>query len=72
MEVKKPQCESYVRLVADVPELGLVANQIGCVRSVWYAPELAYEVKFLTAGRPDWISQKVLVMDCQVELVAEG
>ena len=42
----EPQIDDVVRLTEDFPELFLPRGAIGVVRSVWFAPMLAYEVEF--------------------------
>ena len=48
--MRQPVIDDYVRLVKDIPELGLNRNEIGVVRSTWFAPEIAYEVEFHPIG----------------------
>ena len=49
-----------VRLVEDLPELGLRHGDEGVVRSSWYFPVRAYEVEF-GAGRGH--TNRVLLLD---------
>ena len=49
--MRQPVIDDYVRLVKDIPELGLIRNEIGVVRSTWFAPEIAYEVEFHPRGQ---------------------
>ena len=49
--MRQPVIDDYVRLVKDIPELGLNRNEIGVVRSTWFAPEIAYEVEFHPKGQ---------------------
>lgn len=44
--MKCPQIDSRVRLVHDVPDLGLTRGAVGVVCSTWFAPALTYEVEF--------------------------
>ena len=39
-----------VRLLTDIPELGLHTGAVGVVCSEWFAPTTAYEVEFQPAG----------------------
>lgn len=50
--MRQPCIDDYVRLVKDIPELGLNRNEIGIVRSTWFAPSIAYEVEFHPVGQP--------------------
>ena len=49
--MRQPVIDDYVRLVKDIPELGLNRNEIGVVRSTWFAPSIAYEVEFHPRGQ---------------------
>jgi len=40
------QVDERVRLMQDVPELGLHRGEIGLVCSTWFSPSTAYEVEF--------------------------
>ena len=44
------QIARYVRLMQDIPELGLRSGEVGVVCSEWFAPATAYEVEFQPAG----------------------
>ena len=46
-----PQVDRPVRLVQDIPELGLRSGQVGVVCSTWFSPTPAYEVEFRPLGR---------------------
>ncbi len=39
-----------VRLLKDIPELGLHSGEVGVVCSEWMAPTTAYEVEFRPSG----------------------
>ena len=39
-----------VRLMQDIPELGLRSGEVGVVCSTWFAPTTAYEVEFQPPG----------------------
>jgi hypothetical protein len=39
-----------VRLLADIPELGLRSGEVGVVCSTWFSPVTAYEVEFQPPG----------------------
>jgi len=62
----QPQLNDRVRLIHDVPELCLHRGDVGVVKSVWFAPESAYEVEFEQA-QSDFRVRKVLQAQ-QVEL----
>src|SRR3954454_14383987 len=49
--MRQPVIDDFVRLVKDIPELGLIRNEIGGVRSTWFAPEIAYEIEFHPKGQ---------------------
>jgi hypothetical protein len=51
VRMRNPCIDDYVRLVKDIPELGLNRNEIGIVRSTWFAPSIAYEVEFHPVGQ---------------------
>ncbi len=42
--------DDFVRLRQDVPYLSLQRGTIGVVRSMWFAPHVAYEVEFHPVG----------------------
>jgi hypothetical protein len=44
--VTKPKAEDRVRLMQDVPELGLRRGDTGVVCSTWFDPATAFEVEF--------------------------
>jgi hypothetical protein len=44
------KAEERVRLIQDVPELGLHRGDIGLVCSTWFAPSTAFEVEFQPAA----------------------
>jgi hypothetical protein len=48
--LSSPQAERYVRLVKDIPELGLRSGAVGVICSTWFEPSPAYEVEFQPAG----------------------
>ena len=47
----KPKADERVRLMRDVPELGLRRGDTGVVCSTWFDPSTAYEVEFQRDGR---------------------
>ena len=49
--MEQPVIEQQVRLVRDIPELGLCRGEVGVVCSTWSSPTPAYEVEFETPGR---------------------
>ena len=44
------KAEERVRLIQDVPELGLHRGDIGLVCSTWFEPSTAFEVEFQPAA----------------------
>ena len=52
-----------VRLLTDIPELGLHCGEVGVVCSTWFAPEPAYEVEFQPRGS----TTRALVMQNQIQ-----
>lgn len=44
------KAEERVRLIHDVPELGLHHGDVGLVCSTWFAPSTAFEVEFQPAA----------------------
>jgi len=49
--MRQPSIDDFVRLTQDIPELGLGRDEIGIVRSTWFAPSVAYEVEFHPRGQ---------------------
>jgi len=60
-----PQVDRPVRLVQDIPELGLRSGQVGVVCSTWFAPTPAYEVEFRSLGRSG--PTRALLMENQIQ-----
>ena len=48
--IASSQADRYVRLVQDIPELGLRSGEVGVICSTWFEPSPAYEVEFHHAG----------------------
>lgn len=48
--MSEPVINSVVRLTRDIPHLFLQKGQTGVVRSLWFAPAVAYEVEFVDVG----------------------
>lgn len=67
--MRPPAVDDLVRLVKDIPELGLARNERGVVRSTWFAPSIAYEVEFSPCGQG--YHTRALLLPEQVE-VEEG
>lgn len=42
--------EDVVALTKDIPELAIYRGTKGIVRSIWFAPTVAYEVEFVSGG----------------------
>lgn len=53
-----------VRLVRQLPELGLQPGAIGIVRSAWFYPTTAYEVEF--PGRGHSTANRLLLLEGEV------
>ena len=58
-----PEVNRPVRLLEDIPELGLRCGEVGVVCSRWFAPQAAYEVEFLPRGN----ATRALVMQNQIQ-----
>ena len=57
----------HVRLLKDIPELGLRRGQIGAVCSTWFSPAIAYEVEFEPPGEA--CTRRVLLLVDQIEML---
>src|SRR5439155_24273001 len=44
--MRQPCIDDFVRLTQDIPELGLNRDEVGVIRSTWFAPSVCYEVEF--------------------------
>lgn len=66
----QPNVDDLVQLMKDIPDLSLHAGEIGVVRSIWFAPEKAYEVEFQSAANP--ICLRALLMTHQIMLCDGG
>ena len=64
--MKGPQVDRSVRLVKDIPELGLRSGQVGVVCSTWFSPTPAYEVEFRALGRQQGPT-RALLMENQIQ-----
>jgi Domain of unknown function (DUF4926) len=67
--MRQPHVDDFVRLTTDIPELSLNRGLVGIVRSIWFAPSMAYEVEFHVKDDPN--QTRALLMAEQVE-VEEG
>jgi len=65
--MRQPSIDDYVRLTQDIPELGLIRNEVGVVRSTWFAPSIAYEVEFHPKGQTHQTRALLLAEQVQVE-----
>jgi hypothetical protein len=65
--MQAPEVNGSVRLLEDIPELGLRCGEVGVVCSTWFAPTPAYEVEFQPRGH----ATRALVMENQIQ-PAEG
>ena len=67
--MRNPHVDDFVRLTQDIPELSLCRGEVGVVRSMWCAPNIAYEVEFYPVGQDQ--QTRALLQAEQVE-VEEG
>ena len=65
--MRQPCVDDFVRLLQDIPELGLIRNEVGVVRSTWFAPSIAYEVEFHPRGQNHQTRALLLAAQVQVE-----
>jgi hypothetical protein len=66
MLTRESQPNRAVRLLQDIPELGLHCGEVGVVCSTWCAPMTAYEVEFAAAaGLPH--ATRTLLMENQIQ-----
>ena len=65
--MRQPSVDDFVRLTQDIPELGLIRNEIGVVRSTWFAPSIAYEVEFHPKGQSHQTRALLLAAQVVVE-----
>jgi hypothetical protein len=66
MQAAIPEVNHSVRLIKDIPELGLHSGEVGIVRSMWFAPSTAYEVEFTSAGRSSDHAMRALLLAHQI------
>ena len=64
--MRHPHVDDFVRLMTDIPELALTRGEVGVVRSMWFAPTIAYEVEFHQIGH-DYQTRALLLAE-QVEV----
>ena len=64
--MRQPHVDDFVRLTQDVPELALIRGEVGVVRSMWFAPSLAYEVEFHHVGQD--IQTRAVLMPGQLRV----
>jgi hypothetical protein len=55
----------YVRLMTDIPELGLQCGEVGVVCSTWFQPTPAFEVEFQPKGFS--YSTRALLLASQIQ-----
>jgi len=65
--MRQPCVDDFVRLLQDIPELGLIRNEVGVVRSTWFAPSIAYEVEFHPKGQGHQTRALLLAEQVEVE-----
>jgi hypothetical protein len=61
--MQAPEVDCPVKLLQDIPELGLRSGEVGVVCSTWFAPQPAYEVEFQPRGHVT----RALVMRSQIQ-----
>ena len=61
-----------VRLIQDIPELGLRCGEVGVVCSTWFAPSTAYEVEFYPATGLSRAATRALLMENQIQAAEEA
>lgn len=62
--MKAEKTEELVRLLQDVPELGLHRGDVGVICSTWFDPSTAFEVEF-HPDAPAW-PVRTLLMPTQI------
>ena len=65
--MRQPCVDDFVRLLQDIPELGLIRDEVGVVRSTWFAPSIAYEVEFHPKGQGHQTRALLLAEQVRVE-----
>jgi len=65
--MRHPHVDDFVRLMTDIPELALTRGEVGVVRSMWFAPTIAYEVEFHQKGQSHETRALLLAEQVQVE-----
>ena len=60
-----------VRLIQDIPELGLRCGEVGVVCSTWFAPSTAYEVEFQTTVGLSRAATRALLTENQIQAAEE-
>ena len=63
--MSKVKAQERVRLVQDVPELGLRRGDVGLVCSTWFEPSTAFEVEF--KSRAVGCGVRALLMPSQIQ-----
>ena len=61
--MQAPEVDCSVRLLEDIPELGLRCGEVGVVCSTWFSPTPAYEVEF----QPRGAATRALVTQSQIQ-----
>ena len=65
--MRQPTVDDFVRLTQDIPELGLNRDEVGVVRSTWFAPSVCYEVEFHPRGQTHQTRALLLAEQVRVE-----
>ena len=68
--MQAPEVNRPVRLLQDIPELGLRSGEVGVVCSTWFAPTPAYEVEF--QPKPRGSACRALVSRSQIQPTDEA
>ena len=55
----------FVRLLQDIPELGLHTGEVGVICSTWFSPDTAYEVEFQPPGLSS--ATRALLLEHQIQ-----
>jgi hypothetical protein len=70
--MSQPSVDDRVRLTHDVPQFSLPRGAVGVVRSIWFAPSVAFEVEFHQLNSDSPSGCRCLLRPEQVEMVDDG
>ena len=68
MQAPVVKVSDSVRLLQDIPRLGLHCGDVGVVCSTWFAPEPSYEVEFQPPGARG--ATRALVSPAQIQVTS--